>query len=247
MPQADNKGVSIHYEVEGEGPPLVLHHGSFGSLRDWGDFGYVAGLKDRRRLILMDARGHGQSAKPHDRADYSLAARVGDVVAVLDDLAVQKADFLGFSMGGWIGFGLALHAPERFSSLILGGAHPFAENMQPFRSLLPESPAELPARLEPFFGDCLLPAMRERMAANDIQALRALTFDRADFSQVLPKMPMPCLLFVGDADPRLPQVEDCARRMPDASLLALKGCGHVQAFGRSAQVLPHVQGFLDRL
>ena len=55
MPQANNEGLSIYYEVEGTGPPLVLLHGSFGSLDDWRDFGYVDALKGRHRLILMDS------------------------------------------------------------------------------------------------------------------------------------------------------------------------------------------------
>lgn len=45
MPYVSNKGVRIHYEVEGEGPPLVLQHGSAGSLEDWHEFGYVEALK----------------------------------------------------------------------------------------------------------------------------------------------------------------------------------------------------------
>ncbi len=112
MPQANNDGLSIHYEVEGEGPPLVMHHGSFGSLDDWRDFGYSDALKDRHQLILMDSRGHGKSGKPHDPAMYGLASRASDVIAVLDDLGSRKADFMGYSMGGWIGFGLAKYGPQ---------------------------------------------------------------------------------------------------------------------------------------
>ena len=62
MPFADNNGVRIHYQVEGEGPPLVLHHGLAGTLEDWRYFGYVEELKRDYQLILMDARcsSHGR-------------------------------------------------------------------------------------------------------------------------------------------------------------------------------------------
>lgn len=99
VPYTHNAGLQIHYEVEGDGPPLILCHGSFGSLDDWRDFGYVDALKVRRKLILIDARGHGKSDKPHDPSCYSLASRVSDFVAVLDTLRIPKADFMGYSMG----------------------------------------------------------------------------------------------------------------------------------------------------
>ena len=56
MPFADNNGVKIHYQVEGEGPPLVLQHGFSGSLQSWHDSGYVGTLKRDHRLILADTR-----------------------------------------------------------------------------------------------------------------------------------------------------------------------------------------------
>ncbi len=126
MPYASNHGVRIHYEVEGNGPPLVLQHGLFTSLRDWYDCGYVEGLKNDYRLILVDARGHGSSDKPHNVEAYTSKPRVGDILAVLDELTLSQAHYFGYSMGGWIGFALAKHAPERHHSLIIGGMHPYA-------------------------------------------------------------------------------------------------------------------------
>ena len=247
MPRIDNNGVPIHYEIEGNGPPLVLHHGSFGSLEDWREFGYVAALRDRHQLILLDARGHGSSGKPHDQAAYDLQLRASDVTAVLDALGIQTADFMGYSMGGWIGFGLAKCAPQRFRSLILGGAHPFAEDMTAFRAMLPTEPDAFLALVAPAFGEHLLPGVRQRLVANDLRALTALTTDRMDFSDVLPTMRMPCLLYAGTADPRLEKMEECARRMPNVTFFSLPGQSHVGAFGHAALVLPHVTAFLDRL
>ncbi len=66
MAYASNRGVRIHYQVEGDGPPLVLQHGLFWSVAGWSRVGYVDALKPHYRLILIDARGHGVSDKPHD-------------------------------------------------------------------------------------------------------------------------------------------------------------------------------------
>lgn len=68
MAYADNNGIRIHYQVEGDGPPLVLQHGYSDSLESWYEFGYVDKLKSQCQLILIDARGHGASDKPHDTA-----------------------------------------------------------------------------------------------------------------------------------------------------------------------------------
>jgi pimeloyl-ACP methyl ester carboxylesterase len=72
MPYVNNAGVQIHYEIEGAGPALVLQHGFTQSLESWAECGYVAPLRPKYRLILIDARGHGRSDKPHDEASYSL-------------------------------------------------------------------------------------------------------------------------------------------------------------------------------
>jgi pimeloyl-ACP methyl ester carboxylesterase len=136
MPYADNKGIHIHYETEGKGPPLVLQHWSVTTLENWVDYGYVSALKNDYRLILLDARGHGASDKPHSPESYALDKRVGDIVAVLDDLGIEKAHYFGYSMGGWIGFGAARYAPERFRSLVLGGAVPFVSTMDGLRQFV---------------------------------------------------------------------------------------------------------------
>ena len=244
MPFALNQGVRIHYETAGQGPALVLHHGTMGSGPDWRDLGYVDALKDRYRLILIDARGHGQSDKPHDPKAYDLSLRAGDVVAVLDDLGVPSAAFLGYSMGGWIGFGLAKHFPERFNAFIIGGAHPYAENTQAIRDRMPADPAAFAAGLEKTYGALLTPARRARLLANDLVALRALTQDRDDIADVLPTMTMPSLIFVGELDPRLAQARQAASRMPNATFLGLPGCDHVGTTRRTDVILPRIKAVL---
>ena len=84
MPFAHNDSVEIHYETEGNGPPLVLHHGATDSLQTWYERGYVDALKGSHSLILIDARGHGQSGKPQEPEAYVTETMARDVIAVLD-------------------------------------------------------------------------------------------------------------------------------------------------------------------
>jgi len=227
VPFANNRGVRIHYQTVGNGRPLILHHGTFGSGPDWIDRGYVERLKGDHQLILVDARGHGLSDKPHDPAAYDLSLRASDVVSIMDDLGLPTADYFGYSMGGWIAFGLAQYAPERFSSLIIGAAHPYPESMQAYRELMPDDMDKFAAMMDQRLGKLQTPAMRARFLKNDVTALRTLTQDRVSIAEVLPSMRMPCLLFVGELDPRLAHVKKCASVVPNATLFMLPSCDHV--------------------
>jgi pimeloyl-ACP methyl ester carboxylesterase len=114
--------VHIHYDVLGEGHPLVLVHGwGANAQRNWVDLGWTDVLAPLRRLVLMDCRGHGRSDPAASQSDYGYAAMAEDVLRVLDELAIEKADLFGYSMGAFIGVSLLGHHAGRFSSMVLGG------------------------------------------------------------------------------------------------------------------------------
>jgi pimeloyl-ACP methyl ester carboxylesterase len=119
MPYAKNRDIKIYYEVEGEGPPLVMLHGFSGNLGNMREAGYVDALKDDYLLVLMDLIGHGKSDKPHNPESYTLEEIGGDLTAVLDDLHISSANMMGYSGGGVHCLVLASQAKERVKSLIL--------------------------------------------------------------------------------------------------------------------------------
>ena len=80
----------IRYEVEGQGPSLVLHHGFSENLTTWYWKGFVEALKDAYQLILFDVRGHGESDEPHHPDAYVLPDYTSDVIALLDALEIEK-------------------------------------------------------------------------------------------------------------------------------------------------------------
>jgi pimeloyl-ACP methyl ester carboxylesterase len=249
MPYANNHSVRIHYQVEGEGPPLVLQHGFSSSLQSWYAYGYVAALQQHYQLILIDARGPGQSDKLYDPQAYALQHRVEDVLAVLDALQVDNAHYLGYSMGGRIGFGIAKYHPERFFSLIIGGMHPYessSESAEARIALLQQGMAAYVADAETHNG----PIASERKAwllANDpaaliasIQAPPGLT----GIEQLLLDMTLPCLLYVGEADSFYPGAQEGVKYMPNARLVSFPGLNHSQTSQASRLVVPHVMQFL---
>ena len=248
MPIAVNRGVRIHYEVEGSGPPLVLHHGFAGGIEDWRDFGLATPLARHNRLIILDARGCGASDKPHDPAAYDTAIRASDIAAVLDDLGIDKTHYYGHSYGGRLAWALAKHTPERIASLVISGSHPYPESIYPFRELLSKGLEPFLAAADRIYGPYMNPKRRARLAANDPAALlAAVSVDPPDFTDVLPTMQMPCLLLIGALDPICANVQKAAPLLPNAELVVLPGCDHVANFARTDLVLPPVTAFLARV
>ena len=250
MPHVDNAGVHIYYETEGEGPPLVLQHGFGDSGEGWRATGYVDALKNEYRLILVDARGHGKSDKPHDVTAYQMQQRVSDVVAVLDDLDIEKAHYLGYSMGGRIGFGIGRYAPERFHTLMIGGMHPYTGDRKQLdrrakrlkdlgtESMVPEW--EEVSRY-------LRPGWKERVLANDPEALIASTLEWRDWTgltSTLHTMNMPCLVYAGERDDMYSGAQTCVKHLPNVRFVTLLGLDHIQAYVRSELTLPHIREFL---
>jgi pimeloyl-ACP methyl ester carboxylesterase len=249
MPYANNHSIRIHYQVEGEGPPLVLQHGFTNSLQSWYAYGYVAALRQDYQLILIDARGHGQSDKPYDPQAYALQHKVEDVLAVLDALQVENAHYLGYSMGGRIGFGIAKYHPERFLSLIIGGMHPYespSESANARIALLQQGMAAYVADAETQNGP-MAPDRKARLLANDSEALIAsLRAPRglAGIEQLLLDMTLPCLLYVGEADSFYPGAREGVRSMANARFVSFPGLNHSQTSQASHLVVPHVTQFL---
>lgn len=123
----ESDGFEIEYDdirpESGEGRPIVLVHG-FASNRhnNWEATGWYDRLTAAgRRVIALDNRGHGESAKPHDPGVYGIQTMAGDVVSLLDHLGVDVADYFGYSMGGRIGVEVVRSAPERVNAAVLGG------------------------------------------------------------------------------------------------------------------------------
>jgi pimeloyl-ACP methyl ester carboxylesterase len=248
MPYADNGGIRIHYEVEGTGPALVLQHGITQCVEDWFECGYVAALRPRYRLILVDARGHGQSDKPHDAASYALDSRVADVVAVIDAVGVERAHFWGYSMGGYIGFGMAKHAPQRINALVIGGQHPFARNQEGLREMMREGISgggdAFIVAFEKMEGP-ISDAYAARLRRADFEVYVAMARDRAGMEDMLGTMAMPCCIYAGDADPVFSQARLASERIANSRFFSLPGLTHMQAFYESRKVVPQVVEFLD--
>jgi pimeloyl-ACP methyl ester carboxylesterase len=123
MPSFHNGTVEIAYLDEGEGEPILLVHG-FASTKNvnWVYPAWVSELrKAGRRVIALDNRGHGDSAKLYDPEAYHIPLMASDVIALMDHLDIERADIMGYSLGGRMTAWLAYREPQRLRSAILGG------------------------------------------------------------------------------------------------------------------------------
>jgi pimeloyl-ACP methyl ester carboxylesterase len=244
MPYITNQGVRIHYDVDGSGPPLVLQHGWTFNNELWYRFGYVDALKPHHRLVLIDARGHGASEKPHDRAAYAWPVNIDDTLAALDDLGIAKAAFWGYSMGGAIALGLAQHAPHRVSALIVGGATAYPRSLRTFPD--GNNPDAFISWLEATLNVSVSPEFRALLLSSDLRALAAAAQDRPSMLDGLPQMRMPCLFYAGENDGIFANARTTAERVPNAAFVPVPGLDHPQAFFRAADlIVPHVLKFLS--
>jgi len=249
MPYANNQGVKIRYEIEGSGSPLVLVHGLLGYLEQWFELGYVDSLKKEFTLILVDLRGHGCSDKPRNPEAYKTKLLATDVISVMDNLNISKAHFLGYSLGGRMAFILAKYAPERFHSFIIGGASPDPRPRARVHWLLQLFKKGMGTYVELFEKDRgleLTPQARAKILSNDTEALTAFVSAkewRTNLEDALPNMTMPCLLFIGEADPSYGGAKKCANLLPNAEFVSFPGLGHDVDY-QSHLVLPHIKRFL---
>ena len=122
--RVDSNGVGIHYEMTGEGRPVVLLHGFPDSGRLWRH--QVAALAGAGyRVIVPDQRGYGKSDKPAEVEAYNILYLAGDVGAVLDDAGVDRAHVVGHDWGAAVAWAIGAMASERVDHLVtLSVGHP---------------------------------------------------------------------------------------------------------------------------
>jgi len=119
------RGARFHLAEAGQGDdPVLLLHGWPQHWYEWRHL--MPALADRHRVLAMDLRGFGWSDAP--RGGYLKEEMASDVLAVLDQLGLERVKLVGHDWGGWIGFLLCLRAPQRFNRyLALNIAHPWTE------------------------------------------------------------------------------------------------------------------------
>jgi pimeloyl-ACP methyl ester carboxylesterase len=256
MPYATNPvdGVRTYFEDSGGArPPVLFYTGFADPLEVAKSAGLARMLSGEFRLIFADHRGQGGSDKPRKASAYALATRVGDAVAVLDALSIERAHFPGSSWGARLGFALGEHAPERVLSLVLCGNQPYAWNLEsPTANAIRGDRRLLARRNEGFRRDlrigARLPVPRARADVDAGEERPGRTRRRlairpargarlAGPAQVAGAVPH--LRRRSGRDVRRRQA--CGQEIPGARFVSLAGHSHISAFYEADDLLlPHI-------
>ena len=230
----DSDGVMIAYTDQGEGDPILLLHGFASNLRvNWVDTKWVSYLlRENRRVIAMDHRGHGQSEKLHDSALYGAPIMAEDACRLLDHLNIARADVMGYSMGARITAFLSLAHPERVRSAIFGG---LGYNM--VRGMAGTGP--IASALEaPSVDDVTNDTARTfrvfaEQTGSDLKALAACIRSSRDplSPDDVARIACPVLVAVGTDDVVGGSATGLADLIPGAEALEIAGRDHMKAVG----------------
>lgn len=234
MPSFTTSGLSLAYEDQGEGLPVLLIHGFASSGKvNWQDTGWVETLTEAGyRAITLDNRGHGQSDKPHDPELYYPSQMAEDAVALLDHLDIAQAAVIGYSMGARIAAFMAYAHPERVVSLIFGGmglnlVNGLSDGNDIIAGLRAPSLADLShptARQFRIFADHT-GSDREALAAC-MEASRQ-PMARADVRRI----EVPVMVAVGEADEMAGRPEPMAELLPQGEAVLIPRRDHMRATG----------------
>jgi pimeloyl-ACP methyl ester carboxylesterase len=248
-------GLEMYYEIRGEGDPLVLLHGSFMTIGlNWGELLPI--LAERRQVIAVEMQGHGHTADI-DR-NPTLEHFADDVAALLDHLGIDRADVLGYSLGGAVAVQVAIRHPEQVRKLVVLSS--------PFRpdGWLPEVLAGIAAVSGEMLEATPLGDAYRAVAPNPdgFAALveRIKTVDTVSASatdDAIRGIAAPVLIVIGDADGiRLEHVAEMFRLLgggvfgdfagvPPSRLAVLPGATHVGLMMQTDAIARLVIPFLD--
>lgn len=248
-------GLSLRVEDRWTGrgtdrPPVLLLHGFTGSVEAWGKE-ILKGLEARRRTLAVDLPGHGGSGVPATGGRMTLPSLARSLSRLLDRLGVERATWIGYSMGGRIALGATVLYPGRVDRLVLESASPGLATPEEREVRRKEDEAWArrleTSGLEAFVDDWMarplfasqrdLPdAVRARERARRMRGsaeglARTLretgTGSQPSFWEDLARIASPVLLLTGQRDPKFQAIADAmADRLPDVRRVTVPGAGH---------------------
>ncbi|MBS0125962.1 alpha/beta fold hydrolase [Thetidibacter halocola] len=260
MPEVALNGITLHYELAGEGPPLLLVPGMLSDGASWQPL--VAPLADRFTLILPDLRGAGRT-RPLD-AEITLELLAADMLALADHLGHARLAVAGHSLGGLVAAVMAAQAPERLTHLVMLASTPLPSARLPaiFATLcaLREQGGDGWQRMlfawlfnDAFFRDraaveAAVTAALDYPHAQPLAAMRHQTraLGRINLRALPASLPMPTLALLGAEDALIaPGPAEAAWKARGASTRVLLGLAHSPHWDAPEAVAADIAGFLS--
>lgn len=256
-------GAKVAYKVEGtEGAPwLVLSNSLATDWRVWDPQMEI--LRTKYRILRYDTRGHGQSEA--GQAPYGFDQLTDDVLALYDALDIDKADFMGISLGGMTGLALAMRAPERVGKLICCDAR--ASAPEPYKAIWDGNIAKLhkvgvaglvESTLERWFTPEFMANPKNTETLTQVHSMfnatsatgyegAARALQSLDLLDGLSSLKCQTLFIVGEADMPAPVavMQDMADRTPNGVLKVLSNAAHLSNMEQPDAFNTEIRNFLN--
>jgi 3-oxoadipate enol-lactonase len=251
----------IFYEIQGDGPPVVLLHPFPAHHEFW--LPVIPALQSRYRLILPDLRGHGESEIGQGPA--LMAKHAADIARIMDAAGVGKAAFIVCSIGGYIVFEFLRRFRSRVSALALCDTRPQPDTTEARANRLKNADAVLEQGTEQFlksmvpklFGSTTVSSrpdivegalqMMRKMSPEDISLVLRGMGERPDSTRDLKHINLPTLIVIGEED-MLSTAADgelMRQNIPGSRLKIIPKAGHYAPWERPEAVAPLLRQFLD--
>ena len=248
LPPADESGlksvndIQMYYEIHNAagGDPVLLLHGGLGSTLNWGN--QVPELMKAHKVVALDSRGHGRSTRSAQPYGYELMA--SDVLAMMDQLGLDKVKIVGWSDGGIIGLVLAMQHPERLNGLFAFGANYNVSGVNPAVATNPVFAQAIGLAAENYAKLSPTPDAFESF----VQQISAMWFSQPDFKpEDLAKITVPTVIADGQYEEAiLPEhTAELAKLIPGAKLVILPNVSHMAMWQDPAAFNKAMMEFVD--
>jgi 3-oxoadipate enol-lactonase len=260
--QATINGIRMNFDVSGpdKAPVVVLHHPLATNLSTWDEL--TGALKPNFRVVRFDARGHGQSEAP--KGPYNFETLSADVIALRDHLKIERAHYLGLSMGGMVGQYLGLLHPKRFHTLqLVSTTSRIPDEAQPVWDDRIKAAREKGMASQPpvALQRWLSAANRERKSALVLRLTNMIettplegyigwcaAIRRLNVTDRLKAIALPTRVVVGAEDPGTTpaMAETIHKQIKGSDLIVMPAVSHMLQVEEPAAFAKHVLGFLDQ-
>ncbi len=264
MSRARVRGIEMAYDMEGNGPAVVLLHGFPFNRSLWSE--QVEALRERYRVITPDLRGFGETGAVSDEP-ATMQEMAEDVAALMDELGIERFTLGGLSMGGYVAFAFYRRYPLRVRSLILADTRPQADTIEARETRERQATQALEEGMK-VIADQIMPklltpaiiAERKDVAERLLKmingtdprgaaaAMRGMAL-RPDQTYLLPRILAPTLILVGSEDQitTLKDAEIMHREIRGSRLEVIEDAGHVSNLERPAEFNRALLNFLEAL
>ncbi len=254
---ADVHGLSMYYEIHGEGQPLVLLHGALSAIGT--SFGkLLPDLARERQIIAVEMQGHGHTADIDRPLRYEQLA--DDIAALLTQIGIEKADLFGWSLGAGVALQTVIRHPQIVRKLVLASVTYNQSGLYPelLAGIENAKPEDLAGT--PFYEEYIRIAPHPQDFPRLFAKQQQLDGEIQDWSvEAIRAIKVPTLLIIGDSDIIRPEhtielfrllgggVAGDLVGLPRSQLAVLPGTTHITLMDRASWLLSMISTFLDAL